>query len=186
MPDQVLFVRMKEYNPRAGMTVKRYDYRDPQTGKFYSFVSPKVWAKVPVRIGDALRTVNVNPYRSSPSVFDVCTEEEACDLDLKRKHEIEQAQAVDNPTIATAVDMTGRGDLKLEDVNIAMRKARQEALERAEAASIEKPSLATEEDLPSMAWTKSGILMYAENRGLDVHEGMTKREILSLIVDSKH
>lgn len=178
---------MKEYNPRAGMTVKRYDYRDPQTGKFYSFVSPKVWAKVPVRIGDALRTMNVNPHRPSPPVFDVCVEEEAHGLDMKRKREIEQAQAVDNPTIETAVDMTGRGDLKLEDVDaIATRKARQEALERAEAASVDPSSTVTEEeDLPSMVWTKSGILGYAENRGLDVHDGMTKREILSLIVDSK-
>lgn len=103
----VKFVRLKPYNPRAGYKVKRIDWRDPVSQKWFTFAKAGVWHKIDAAIADRMALVHQDQYNeSTPLVFDVESETGARALDAAVKAEREAARAVAEPTVDTAVDMT--------------------------------------------------------------------------------
>jgi len=211
MASDTLLVRLKARNPRAGLKAKDYSLRynkpgSPHHRRWFDFKRPMVWHRVPAEVGEKLRTVCQDPYRPSPLLFDVCTEEEARALDHKARVERERAKAIVEPTVDTAVDMTGskpasndgRGDMRPEDLTVASR--RREAMEAAgrpqEATEPpvapppppdddepEEPEEEPEEanDGPSMAWTRAKLMAYVRGLGVKTTKSMTKADLLEAI-----
>lgn len=107
-----LLVRLKARNPRMGLKARDYSIRfnkpgSPHHGTWYDFKRAMVWHRVPVEVGERLRTVTQDPYRPSPLLFDVCTDAEAKALDHRAAVERERQRAIVEPTVDTAVDLTG-------------------------------------------------------------------------------
>lgn len=104
----VKYVRLKPYNPRGGHKVKRIDWRDPVSGQWFTFAKAGVWHKINSAIADRMALVHQDQYdESTPLVFDVETETGARALDAAAKAEREARRAEKEPTVDTAVDMTG-------------------------------------------------------------------------------
>jgi hypothetical protein len=104
----VKYVRLKAYNPRGGYKVKRIDWRDSVTGQWFTFAKAGVWHKVDAAIADRMALVHQDQYdERTPLVFDVETETGARQLDAAARAAREAAQAEREPTVDTAVDMTG-------------------------------------------------------------------------------
>jgi len=126
MSKEVRYVRLLPHDPKAGLFRQRHSHR--WKGQFYSFTQPGIWVKVDVDLAEKLaleRQLPGNP--NSQRVFDVCTKAEAMMLDKDAERMRLAKKAVVEPTVDTALDMSGRGDLSLTEV----RKGRQEALEEA-------------------------------------------------------
>lgn len=104
----VKYVRLKPYNPRGGHKVKRIDWRDPVSGQWLTFAKAGVWHKIDAAIADRMALVHQDQYdESTPLVFDVETETGARALDAAAQAEREARRAEKEPTVDTAVDMTG-------------------------------------------------------------------------------
>lgn len=108
----VLLARLKPRNPRLGLKVKDHSLRfnspgSPYHRQWFDFRQAGVWYRVPAEVGEVLRRTQQDPYRPSPLIFDVCTEAEATELDRQARLEKERRMAVEEPSVATAVDLTG-------------------------------------------------------------------------------
>lgn len=141
MSDEVRFVRLRPVNVQTGHTCQVFTMRFG--GRFYKFSQPGVWHRVPLALAERLalaRQVATRP--GSPPIFDVMTEQDARAVDWAEKVKREQEQAVVEPTVDTAQDMTGpgRGDLTLEETVAGRAKALEEATARALGADDDHPS----------------------------------------------
>ena len=69
---QTLLVRLKPYNPRRGLVLRRFTYRG------IKFHEERGWYRVDAEVAEYLRTVRqVHGDEHSPLAFDVHTEDEA-------------------------------------------------------------------------------------------------------------
>lgn len=121
------YVRMREYKPRIGQSAKSRtiigsdrDYRiaiDPQTLQ-------RPWNKVPLAIAAICEEMTVDPNRDgSPLCMEVCTEEEARELDAMAERARLAQKAREAPTVDDAISHVGSGDLSLEEVHSRRTKA---------------------------------------------------------------
>lgn len=96
-----LLVRLKPYDPMRGFVLRRYSYRGIR------FLEERGWYRVEKEVGAHLRGVQQQARPHSPLAFDVCTEEEAREIQAK-----EQAEA--NPR-CHATDMLALTPARVED-----------------------------------------------------------------------
>lgn len=206
----VLLARLKARNPRIGLKVKDYSLRfnspgSPYHGQWFDFRQAMVWYKVPAEVGEVLRRTAQDPYRPSPLIFDVCTEAEALQLDQQARLERERLAAVAEPSVATAVDLTGglsqpaqeepappqvayqpSAPVVPQPAPVVPQPAMDEEVARSRAAALQAtrppepdPDLAE----PSLLWTRAKLVERATELGLKIKKDWNKPTILQLIQD---
>jgi hypothetical protein len=78
MPEAILLVRLRPYNPRKGLVLRKYTHAE--TGA--RFEEAMGWYKVPAAVAQKLRAVHQQPRDAdTPLAFDVCTVVEAKEMD---------------------------------------------------------------------------------------------------------
>ena len=92
-----LLVRLRTHNRRIGQVLRRFTY------KGFKFQAERGWYRVPREVGAYLRTVrNVANDSYSPFAFDVCTDAEAAEIEVR-----EHAAQTTRKGPADAIDVTG-------------------------------------------------------------------------------
>jgi len=77
---ETMLVRLKPHDPRRGHVLRRFTYRG------IKFHEERGWYRVEKKVAEYLRTVRQTASdEHSPSAFDVCTAEEAQELDSKEQ-----------------------------------------------------------------------------------------------------
>ncbi len=85
---QELFVRLKAHEPKRGNVLRCYCLNGVKFNEAHG------WYRVPVDIGEYLRTVHQTADdATSPLAFDVCSEGEALELDAREQAEKERRSA---------------------------------------------------------------------------------------------
>ncbi len=90
-------VRLKPYDERRGYVLRRYSFIG------IKFHEDRGWYRVEKQIADRLKNVHQIPNDiHSPLAFDVCTEEEAKELDAKEKADALRKEAKDDIQLSKA------------------------------------------------------------------------------------
>jgi hypothetical protein len=94
---ETLLVRLKLYDPRRGLVLRRYTYRGIR------FQEDRGWYRVEKDVGEYLRCVRQSSDPHAALAFDVCSEEEAKSLDAKELAESNPRRpATDDLVVSTA------------------------------------------------------------------------------------
>lgn len=99
-------VRLKPYDPKRGHVIRRY------TVYSIRFEERRGWYRVEDEVAEYLKTVHqIYGDEYSPNAFDVCTEEEANQIDVEEKKKAEERARAGEPNIvrprdATSVDLS--------------------------------------------------------------------------------
>ena len=97
-------VRLRPFDPKKGHTIRRY------TTFSTTFEETRGWYRVADEIAAYLATVHQVPHdEDSPLAFDVCTEEEAQQLELVEKKKAEARARAAAPNVAAPHDVAPRG-----------------------------------------------------------------------------
>lgn len=128
-------VRLRPRSPKSGHYARDFRYLhnrpgSPYHGQWFTFTTPNVWHRVPLEVAVELAKAKQHPYRSSPPIFDVHTDDEAIRLDEQARIERERQRAMAEPTVATAVDMTGGRGLPAEPVDYNLQAVQPAAAPR--------------------------------------------------------
>lgn len=113
-------IRLKPLDKKRGHVVHRY------TAFQTTFEEAKGWYRVPDHVASYLATVHqLANDEDSPLAFDVCTQEEAEQIDAAEKRKAEERARADEPNVAMARDVTAiGGDLTTADLRDPGRRSR--------------------------------------------------------------
>lgn len=113
-------IRLKPLDKKKGHVIQRY------TAFQTTFEEHKGWYRVPEHIADYLETVHqLADDEDSPLAFDVCTREEAEQIDAAEKKKAEARALAAEPNVATARDVEGANqDLTTADLREPGRRSR--------------------------------------------------------------
>ena len=106
-------VRLKPYDPKRDHVIQRY------TAFSTRFDEQCGWYKVSDEMAAYLATVHQTPGdEDSPLAFDVCTQEEAQQLEIAEKKKAEERARASEPNVAQPHDVTARAhDLTTADLS---------------------------------------------------------------------
>ena len=113
-------IRLKPFDLKKGHVMRRY------TAFRATFEESKGWYRVSDSVADYLATVHQEPNdEDSPMAFDVCTKEQAEEIDQAEQKKAEERARAAEPHVAAARDVTSiEGDLTTEDLRDPGRRAR--------------------------------------------------------------
>lgn len=98
-------IRLKPLDKKRGHVIHRY------TAFQTTFEEAKGWYRVPDHVAAYLATVHqLANDEDSPLAFDVCTRDEAEQIDAAEKKKAEERARAAEPNVAMARDVTGLGE----------------------------------------------------------------------------
>jgi hypothetical protein len=102
---ETLFARLKGYDPRRGQVLRRYAYRGIKIHE------DRGWYRVPAEVGEYFRAVRQLAHDpQSPLAFDVCTEEEAREIESRETAEkASRSSPLDAAVVVTTEDLPRTG-----------------------------------------------------------------------------
>ena len=105
-------VRLRPFEPKKGHIIRRY------TAFSTTFVETRGWYRVSDEVANYLKSVHQIPNdEDSPPAFDVCTPEEAKQIEVAEKKKAEERARAASPNVAAPYDITPRGgDLTTSDL----------------------------------------------------------------------
>ena len=93
---ETMLVRLKPFDPRRGQVLRRFTYAG------IKFHEERGWYRVEAPVAAYLRTVREVPGNElTPPAFDVCTEEEAKNLDVREESEARVRKSASEAAITT-------------------------------------------------------------------------------------
>jgi hypothetical protein len=96
-------VRIKPFDPKKGHVIQRY------TAFSIRFEERRGWYKVSDEVATYLATLHQRPGDSdSPMAFDVCSEEEAQQVESAEKKKAEERARAAEPNVANPYDITAK------------------------------------------------------------------------------
>jgi hypothetical protein len=111
-------VRLKPHDPKKGHIIQRYTAFSTQ------FEERKGWYRVSDEIAAYLATIHQVPNdEDTPLAFDVCTDEEARNIEATEKKKAEERARAAEPNVANPRDIEPVGDLTTADLRDPGRRA---------------------------------------------------------------